>query len=152
MLSRTVAAASFTKPLLRKTLTRSLATQASQTANGHHRASSSSSSWKLEIAMVLGLSTVTATSITLLDAQKEKKRKKQPHFSQPDEMVSTKLSSSAIISDQPRVNTPPPRPDLPIYTREEVAEHCDEDSLWYTFRGTICWTLNLRVSKHVYVT
>ena len=31
-------------------------------------------------------------------------------------------------------NYPPPRPDLPTFTMEEVAEHADEDSLWYTFR------------------
>lgn len=34
-------------------------------------------------------------------------------------------------------NYPPPRPDLPVYTMEEVAEHADEDSLWYTFRGGV---------------
>jgi hypothetical protein len=83
--------------------------------------------------MALGLTTVTATSITLLDAQQEKKRK-QPHYAQPDGMVSF---NSSNIADKPRLNTPPPRPDLPTYTREEVAEHCDEDSLWYTFRGTM---------------
>jgi hypothetical protein len=31
-------------------------------------------------------------------------------------------------------NYPPARPDLPTYSMEEVAEHADEDSLWYTFR------------------
>ena len=34
-------------------------------------------------------------------------------------------------------NQPPPRPDLPTYSLEEVAEHCDEESLWYTFRGGV---------------
>lgn len=37
----------------------------------------------------------------------------------------------------PAINKPPPRPDLPIYTIEQVAEHSDEDSLWYTFRGGV---------------
>mgnify|MGYP005852142265 CR=1 FL=1 len=31
-------------------------------------------------------------------------------------------------------NYPPPRPDLPTYTMEEVAEHADDDSMWFTFR------------------
>jgi Cytochrome b5-like Heme/Steroid binding domain len=34
-------------------------------------------------------------------------------------------------------NHPPPRPDLPTYTMEEVSEHADEESLWYTFRGGV---------------
>ena len=31
-------------------------------------------------------------------------------------------------------NYPPPRPDLPTYTMEEVSEHADDDSMWFTFR------------------
>lgn len=38
---------------------------------------------------------------------------------------------------QPGFNVPPPRPDLPIFSLDEVAEHNDEDSLWYTFRGGV---------------
>lgn len=34
-------------------------------------------------------------------------------------------------------NYPPSRPDLPVYTMEEVAEHADEDSMWFTFRGGV---------------
>jgi cytochrome b involved in lipid metabolism len=34
-------------------------------------------------------------------------------------------------------NTPPPRPDLPTIPLEDVAEHSDESSLWYTFRGAV---------------
>lgn len=34
-------------------------------------------------------------------------------------------------------NTPPPRPDLPTIPLEEIAEHNDEDSMWYTFRGAV---------------
>jgi hypothetical protein len=130
MLSRS--AGNTFKPLLRKTAPRSLGTQASsQRSNGRW---SSSKSWKLEAAMALGLSAVTATTITLMDAQHQKKSKqeslKSPHYPLPDAMI-----TSESIADKPRLNTPPPRPDLPIYTREDVAEHCDEDSLWYTFRG-----------------
>lgn len=34
-------------------------------------------------------------------------------------------------------NNPPPRPDLPIYTMEEISEHTEEDSMWFTFRGGV---------------
>lgn len=34
-------------------------------------------------------------------------------------------------------NNPPPRPDLPTIPLDEIAEHCDESSLWYTFRGGV---------------
>jgi hypothetical protein len=38
---------------------------------------------------------------------------------------------------KPEYNHPPPRAELPTYTMEEVSEHADEDSLWYTFRGGV---------------
>mmetsp|Transcript_17118 Transcript_17118/g.39629 ORF Transcript_17118/g.39629 Transcript_17118/m.39629 type:complete len:233 (-) Transcript_17118:1614-2312(-) len=34
-------------------------------------------------------------------------------------------------------NKPPPRPDLPTYTMEEVSEHAEEDDMWFTFRGAV---------------
>lgn len=34
-------------------------------------------------------------------------------------------------------NTPPPRPDLPTYTMEQVAEHSDEESMWFSYRGGV---------------
>jgi Cytochrome b5-like Heme/Steroid binding domain len=50
-------------------------------------------------------------------------------------------SSSHHIQDScqqcENLNQPPPRPDLPTISLEEVAEHCDESSLWYTFRGAV---------------
>ena len=44
-------------------------------------------------------------------------------------------------------NNPPKRPDLPIIPLEEVAEHCDEDSLWYTFRGAV-YDLTFFINGH----
>ena len=46
------------------------------------------------------------------------------------EQAAPKLTDNQIHPN----NYPPARPDLPTYTMEEVAEHADEDSLWYTFR------------------
>lgn len=96
------------------------------------------------MAVVMGLGAVTATSITLLDAkQRQYNMKKKAPAAVTAELSHVgggsipmlPSSSSSSISEMPRLNTPPPRPDLPIYNQEEVAEHCGEDSLWYTFRG-----------------
>lgn len=45
--------------------------------------------------------------------------------------------TTATIQPADAINQPPPRPDLPIFTREEVAEHTERESLWYTFRGGV---------------
>ena len=46
-----------------------------------------------------------------------------------------KAPDAATVDDQIHPNNyPPPRPDLPTYTMEEVAEHADDDSMWFTFR------------------
>ena len=44
-------------------------------------------------------------------------------------------------------NNPPPRPDLPTISLEEIAEHADEDSLWYTFRGAV-YDLTFFINGH----
>lgn len=44
-------------------------------------------------------------------------------------------------------NNPPPRTDLPTIPLDEVAEHCDEDSLWYTFRGAV-YDLTFFINGH----
>jgi hypothetical protein len=44
-------------------------------------------------------------------------------------------------------NIPPPRPDLPIIPLDEVADHCDENSLWYTFRGAV-YDLTFFINGH----
>ena len=114
------------RPVVRRSAIRALATQAphqsakqgSQQANG---------SW-IGAAAFMGLGIVTAGSVTFLDARK-------PHYPQPNTMVPA--DTPTAVSKAPRINTPSPRPDLPTFSREEVAEHCDEDSLWYTFRGGV---------------
>mmetsp|Transcript_34963 Transcript_34963/g.51959 ORF Transcript_34963/g.51959 Transcript_34963/m.51959 type:complete len:670 (-) Transcript_34963:83-2092(-) len=34
-------------------------------------------------------------------------------------------------------NNPPPRPELPTIPLEDVSEHNDEESMWFTFRGAV---------------
>lgn len=45
------------------------------------------------------------------------------------------------------VNNPPPRPDLPTIPLEDVAEHSDESSLWYIFRGAV-YDLTFFINGH----
>ena len=79
------------------------------------------------MAIGVGAAT-TAGTVTFLDAQNS-------HYPQPEAMTPDKTPTS--LPKASLINTPPKRPDLPIFTREEVSEHCDEDSLWYTFRGGV---------------
>ena len=111
-----------------KTLLRSLATQTQNASSSSSSSSNGAKFWSFEAALALGLSALTATSVTLMEKQRV------PHYAQPDAMVP---DSPLTIPEKPRINQPPPRPDLPIYTREEVSEHTDVDSLWYTFRGGV---------------
>jgi cytochrome b involved in lipid metabolism len=72
------------------------------------------------------------TAGTLMEARKKKKK---PQYEQPGEMVPRDNSMS--IPKGRTINQPLAHPELPVFTREEVSEHCDEDSLWYTFRGAV---------------
>jgi len=108
-----------------KTLLRGMASQSQQHTS--IKKSQPRASW-LHAAAAMGLSVATAATATLLDSQKAR-------YPQPAQMVPS--DTPAKIQENQRLNRPPPRPDLPIYSREEVAEHCDEDSLWYTFRGGV---------------
>lgn len=52
-------------------------------------------------------------------------------------MEESKAYGNYVDPKMPGFNQPPPRKDLPIYSLEQVAEHNDEDSMWYTFRGGV---------------
>ena len=72
--------------------------------------------WAAAAASALGM----ATAMSLHQQERPAAMEKAYKISETDQIRSS--------------NQPPPRPDLPTYTMEEVAEHADEDSLWYTFR------------------
>jgi hypothetical protein len=97
----------------------------SSSQNSKNGSSSSNSNW-LAMAVTTGLGIATIGSVTFME----------PHYSQPKAMIPTGETPRSIKT-APKVNQPTIRPDLPTFSREEVAEHCDEDSLWYTFRGGV---------------
>jgi len=108
---------------------RSLSTQAAYHGTSHHANKNTnhiSQSTLLAVASLLGLT--ASAGITLLEASPEAKT---ATASEPIPLTQTKDPT------KPDFNQPPPRPELPTYTVEEVAEHCDEDSLWCTFRGGV---------------
>ena len=54
------------------------------------------------------------------------------------EMEAAKTKKKQRVQEpEALINYPPKRPDLPTYTAEQIAEHCDEESMWYSFRGGV---------------
>ena len=121
-------------PALRRLAIRSLASQ-SQNAVAKTQTFHSNSQdyhhagWLYALG---GLGLATAGTVTLMEA---KKKAKEPHYVQPDGMIPK--DTPIDVPQANRINQPPNRPDLPVFTIEEVAEHTDENSLWYTFRGGV---------------
>ena len=114
------------------TATRAFASSvAGKTSSGGRNSSSSSSNNHGPMAAVGAalLGAVTAGTVTLLEHKQ--KLPKQKYTSPAVIPIQGKESHHADYND------PPPRPDLPTYTLEDVAEHNDESSLWFTFRGAV---------------
>lgn len=117
--------------MLRMTATRSLASDAQSKASS----SSSSSSFADQqqqlltaIGAFMGL-VVGGAGIALMEPAAPKKKQQLSASTSGGGGVST-FQRPAIPLEDP--NTPPPRPELPTIALEDVAEHCDESSLWYT--------------------
>jgi hypothetical protein len=112
--------------------------------------------------LATGLSLATAASVTFMEGRPSSHpmespppppppprkldggRKPKTNVSRPPPPITattttttTTATTATHVGQAPRINQPPPRPDLPIYTMEEVAEHSEPDSLWYTFRGGV---------------
>jgi cytochrome b involved in lipid metabolism len=58
-------------------------------------------------------------------------------FWHPDKVKVTIDKSASKFYSIEADNKPPPRPDLPTMKLEDVAEHNDEESMWFTFRGAV---------------
>jgi len=76
------------------------------------------------------------SSPTSLEAAAPKTKKKSKHQERPEQKYAAPPPISPPLSTD-AANDPPPRPDLPTIPFEEVEEHCDEDSMWFTFRGAV---------------
>jgi hypothetical protein len=119
------------RPLLMRSGLRSLSSQATNTKNT--RAARNEKEAVAFAGLLLGL-LGAGTAATLLE----------PHRSRTTVMGVKELFQKPLIKEE---NDPAPRPDLPTIPLEEVAEHCEEDSLWYTFRGGI-YDLTFFINGH----
>ena len=86
------------------------------------------------------LGAAAAGGVTAME--KKQKLPKQKYTSPAELPIQGKESHHGDYND------PPPRPDLPTFKLEDVAEHCDESSLWYTFRGAV---YDLTVNDNDYI-
>lgn len=84
-----------------------------------------------------------ASSCPYEHAPTEESKSSNPHPGASSKLQATSaaLPSVTMSPDEhhqiPPNNMPPPRPDLPTYSMDEVAEHADEDDMWFTFRGGV---------------
>lgn len=115
-----------------RTASRSLASHA-QAADG---SSSQSQQQRARLATTIGALlgvAVGGAGIALMEPQKVK-----PH-------TSSSFQRPGIPLEDP--NTPPPRPDLPTIALEDMAEHNDESSMWFSFRGAV-YDLTFFINGH----
>ncbi|KAL3935340.1 MAG: hypothetical protein SGBAC_009125 [Bacillariaceae sp.] len=121
MLSR--ATLSKAQPILMRTGLRSLASQAT---NPNKKRSNEREAVAFASLMVGLLGAGTAA--TLLEPKRSRNAVRALN-------TEDLFEQSSVKDHQP--NDPPARPDLPTIALDEVAEHADEESLWYTFRGGV---------------
>lgn len=141
--SAATAAAKRARPLIQRIGIRSLASSSHVTTqtiiykhNGSKYKSSSTNTFTNLLLGLAGAGTGIGAGIVSLEAPT---KNKSP--STDDTAFETSLAK------EEEVNYPPPRPDLPTIPLEEVAEHCDEDSLWFTFRGAV-YDLTFFINGH----
>lgn len=143
---RTVAVVRSRSNLLLRTGGRVLSTATSSTSGSSHshNQQNNNNHGSLFAAALLGTFSAAAATVTLLETAppppttKPTKLEKETSVKAP--LVQSQDSSKNASTNKPGVsnkNRPPPRPDLPTYTRDQVAEHCDEDSMWFTYRGAV---------------
>jgi hypothetical protein len=129
MLNRQVIKA---RPQIIRCAIRSFASEA-QTGVGREALSSNTSSTS-SAAILLGAAVIgalTAGTVTFTEESKYRTRP-APKYESP-----RPIPVKGPESHHSDYNEPPPRPDLPTIPLEEVREHTDEDSMWFTFRGAV---------------
>ena len=117
-------------------------------------------------AAMAGLATAASTTVALMEEQAPIAQKvdadsrptnvasnKNDHDATPASISVQATSVASIADDSKHIpvgkydNHPPPRPDLPTIPLEEVADHCDEESMWFTFRGAV-YDLTFFINGH----
>jgi cytochrome b involved in lipid metabolism len=88
------------------------------------------SSWKFWSA--LAATAVAGTAVTCMEAAP-----KTTATVTTDRLSEQAVAPKGLQAKESSLNQPPPRPDLPTIPLEEVNDHCDEESLWYTYRGAV---------------
>jgi len=96
-------------------------------------------------AAALLAATAAGGAIALAESKKvDSKYRKLPKQKYPSPETPPIHPKESHHSD---LNNPPPRPDLPTIPLEEVEQHNDEESMWYTFRGGV-YDLTFFINGH----
>jgi hypothetical protein len=85
--------------------------------------------WVVAVAALVGAAAGTATVLN-----EEAKYRVLPQQKYASPSIAPIPPKDSHIAAQ---NNPPPRPDLPIIPLDDVSEHNDESSLWFTYRGAV---------------
>lgn len=126
------------------TVTRAFATVSGQNSGGQKQTGNDNGGPLAALGAAL-LGAASAGTVTLME--QKQKLPKQKYTTPAPIPIHGKESHHSDYND------PPPRPDLPTFKLEDVAEHCDESSLWYTFRGgTFCCALGFHCDRLVFNT
>lgn len=83
------------------------------------------------VAGVLGAATA-GTVAALEEAEPKYRERPKQKYSSPPPVP--KYGEEFHHAD---VNNPPPRPDLPTISLEELSQHNEEDDMWFSFRGAV---------------
>lgn len=120
---------------VRRTISRTaMRSFASTPGKSSSDSSTQKTAWTLGAAALLGAFAaggVTALEAASADPSWPHKRPTQKYDSPEMNPIHSKDTHQSDYND------PPARPDLPTIPLEDVAEHNDEESMWFTFRGAV---------------